>query len=141
MKKLILLCWLAVTAVGAWGQAAAQPACSAPEFRQFDFWVGEWEANWEKNAQMPAGKGSNRITKIMDGCVIEEQFDGVAAIGLRGMSVSMYVPQSGEWKQTWVDNSGSYLDFTGDFKDGEMILVREAVGPQGRKFHQRMVWK
>jgi hypothetical protein len=126
-----------------WAQAPAQKPCSAPEAAQFDFWVGEWEANWEENAaaKMPKGRGTNRITKAMDGCVIEEQFDGQEAIGLRGMSVSVYVPQTKEWKQTWVDNSGGYLGFGGGFKDGEMVLVREAVGPKGARFHQRMVWK
>jgi hypothetical protein len=135
---------LAVLIIGCatlWAQAPAQPPCAAPEFRQFDFWVGEWEASWDKNASMPAGKGANHITKGFDGCVIEEQFDGVQAIGLRGMSVSTYVPQAQQWKQTWVDNQGGYLDFSGGFKDGQMILVREATGPQGKKFHQRMVWK
>lgn len=132
---LLLLC----TAV--WAQAPAQKPCTTPEFSQFDFWVGEWEANWEKNAQMPAGKGTNTIVKHFDGCVIEEQFDGVEMIGLRGMSVSTYVPQAKQWKQTWVDNQGSYLDFTGEFKNGEMILVREATTPKGVKVHQRMVWK
>jgi hypothetical protein len=44
-------------------------------------------------------------------------------------------------KQTWVDNSGSYLDLIGEFKDGQMILVREADDGSGRKLLQRMVWK
>lgn len=141
MKKAFALSVLLVAAVNAWAQAPAQQPCSASEFNQFDFWVGEWEASWDKNAQMPAGQGTNHITKTMNGCVIEEQFDGTAAIGLRGMSVSTYVPQSKQWKQTWVDNQGSYLDFSGEFTNGAMVLVREATGPQGRKFHQRMVWK
>jgi hypothetical protein len=47
----------------------------------------------------------------------------------------------GKWKQTWVDNQGAYLDFVGEFKDGQMILQRETTGPDGKAFLQRMVWK
>ena len=60
---------------------------------------------------------------------------------LRGMSVSIYDVRSGAWKQTWVDNQGGYLDFTGEFKDGQMILSRQAKTPDGKPVQQRMVWK
>ena len=59
---------------------------------------------------------------------------------LRGISVSTF-DVTGKWKQTWVDNEGSYLDFIGEFKDGQMILQREATQPNGIKLLQRMVWK
>ncbi|MGH9580349.1 MAG: hypothetical protein ACRD2R_05090 [Terriglobales bacterium] len=39
-----------------------------------------------------------------------------------------------------MDNSGSYLDFVGEFSEGKMVLSREAVGRDGKKFLQRMVW-
>ena len=45
--------------------------CSAPEARQFDFWLGEWDLTWGKD-----GRGKNVITSIYDGCVIQERFDG-----------------------------------------------------------------
>jgi len=59
---------------------------------------------------------------------------------LRGTSLSTFDVASGGWKQTWVDNEGGYLDFTGEFKNGEMILQREAIR-NGVKIPQRMVWK
>ena len=40
-----------------------------------------------------------------------------------------------------MDNQGSYLEFAGQFKDGEMVLSREAVTKDGKKFRQRMVFK
>jgi len=121
---------------GAGGATMAQPPpCAGPEFGQFAFWVGEWDARWE------GGEGSNSITSILDGCVILENFDsrGPAQGGLRGMSVSTYNPALGKWQQTWVDNQGGYLDFVGEFKDGRMVLSRQAsLG--GKEFLQRMVW-
>ena len=104
------------------------------ELRQFDFWLGDWDLTWGDN-----GRGTNRITAVLDHRVIQEQFDGTPATPLRGLSVSTYNTALGKWQQTWVDNSGSYLDFVGEFTDGKMILSREAV-LQGKPILQRMVW-
>lgn len=121
---------------GTMSENEATPArpCSAPEAQQFDFWIGEWDAAWGEN-----GRGSNRIQKIMDGCVILENFDGGSSMPLKGMSVSTFNVQTGRWQQTWVDNQGGYLDFVGEFKDGKMILQRHAT-IEGRDVLQRMVW-
>jgi len=59
-------------------------------------------------------------------------------VHLRGMSVSIFDTRAGKWKQTWVD---AYLDFVGEFKDGQMILARDAVRVDGTKVIQRMVFK
>lgn len=141
MKLNTLVALMLATTFAAAQSAAAPPPCSAPESRQFDFWVGDWEVSWPAGGGMPAGKGTNRIIHVLDGCALEENFDGGSAIPLRGRSFSVYLPREGKWKQTWVDNQGSYLDFSGEFRDGQMVLVREAVGPKGAKFLQRMVWK
>ena len=52
---------------------------------------------------------------------------------LRGRSASIFDVSAGKWKQTWVDNEGGYLDFVGEFKDGQMVLEREATRPDGSK--------
>lgn len=98
---------------------------------QFDFWLGDWDVRWGED-----GKGTNRIERILDGKVIQENF---AAPDLIGMSVSVYDPERKLWCQTWVDNNGSYLDFTGGFADGKMILSRDAI-VRGETCKQRMVW-
>lgn len=95
--------------------------CTAPEFSQFDFWVGEWNLTWGDS-----GKGTNSVTKDYNDCVIIENFDGGDSSPLRGMSVSTYNNRRGQWQQTWVDNNGSYLDFVGSFVNGKMTLSRQA---------------
>lgn len=77
----------------------------------------------------------------MDGCVVQENFSGADSMHLRGTSVSTFDVRSGHWKQTWVDNEGGYLDFTGDFANGQMILQREFTQKDGTRVMQRMVWK
>jgi hypothetical protein len=104
---------------------AAQPKpCSEPEQKQLDFWVSEW---------------ANSVHRILDGCIVQENFSGADAMHLRGQSVSIFDVRAGQWKQTWwVDNEGGYLDFVGEFKDRQMS---EATRPDGTKSLQRMVFK
>ena len=116
----------------------APPACATPEHRQFDFWVGDWQLTWE-GSESGQQRGTNRITERYDSCVIHEDFQALAPNGLRGMSVSMYNPQTEMWRQTWVDNQGSYLEFAGGFADGVMILSRTGAR-NGEQIIWRMVW-
>jgi hypothetical protein len=108
--------------------------CTQPEASQFDFWLGDWNLEWGNGAH-----GRNVIKKTLDGCVIQESFDGGTSSPLRGMSVSTYNPRLGRWQQTWVDNQGGYLDFVGGSDGARMILQRKAT-INGQEFLQRMVW-
>ena len=119
---------------------ATQP-CDRPEQKQFDFWVGDWDLTTPGAKQGEVNHSTNSIKRILGGCIVQENFLGGDATPLLGMSVSVFDPVASKWKQTWVDNQGAYLDFVGDFKDGQMILSREAARPDGTRVLQRMVWK
>src|SRR5579872_7270265 len=136
MKIPIALAVLFFTCVaaGQQNQPAAQPRpCSEPEQKQLEFWVGEWDLTWPGNHPGETAHGTNSVRRILDGCIVQENFSGGDAMPLRGQSVSIFDITAGKWKQTWVDNEGGYLDFTGEFKDGQMILAREATRPDGSK--------
>ena len=120
---------------------AAQNPCADASHHEFDFWLGQWKAAWPAGQGSPAGTGTNHITSAFDGCVVQEQFNGAPGMPLRGGSYSVYVPQAKAWKQTWVDNQGGYLDFSGGMESGSMILSRDGLTPQGQQVKQRMVWK
>jgi hypothetical protein len=130
-----------VSAVAQTSQPPAPPSCSAPQFRQLDFWVGEWDLTWPGSKPDEVQHGRNTIRKILDDCVIQEQFDGAPDAPLRGMSVSTYNPGLKAWQQTWVDNQASYLDFNGEFTNGQMVLSRHARNAKGDDIMQRMVFK
>ena len=100
---------------------------------QFDFWLGEWEARWGED-----GKGTNTVTRILDGKIVQEDF---VAPDLHGMSFSSYDPERALWCQTWVDSSGTYLDFTGTFEEGRMTLVRDAIVREKQMKKWRRSWK
>jgi hypothetical protein len=143
MKHLPLLVLLFLVTVSAASAQQASPPnpCTAAEQKQFDFWVGEWQLTWPGEKSGEVVHGTNSIKRILDGCVVQENFSGQEAMHLRGTSVSIFDLRASLWKQTWVDNEGGYLDFKGQFQNAEMILQREGVAQNGEKILQRMVWK
>ena len=114
-------------------ETPATNACDKPEFKQLDFWVGDWNAKWK------GGQGVNHITKTYDGCVIEEHFDGTPSNHLRGHSVSMWFAPTKDWRQTWVDNEGSYIALRGG-PDGKGDFVLTNVRLSEKAPHLRMVF-
>ncbi len=66
-----VLAILALALVAGGTAAQQQPErCSGDEYRQFDFWIGDWEvADADGNAQ-----GSNKIESILGGCVLRESW-------------------------------------------------------------------
>lgn len=129
---LVLLC-LALAAPS----AAERPACGTAEHRRLDFWLGSWDLTWE------GGTGRNVITRELNGCVIREDFTGEMPDGpYHGHSDSMYDVQSGTWRQTWVDDRGNFLVFTGGVDDaGVMRLHGEPrTAPDGTTIRTRMSW-
>jgi hypothetical protein len=116
------------------GAAQARQATETGALREFDFWLGEWDLSWGDGQ-----RATNSIYQDFDGRVIVESFDGRPSIELQGMSVSTYDVDARCWRQTWVDNSGSYLDFRGEFRDGQMDLRTERE-IDGRRTLLRMRW-
>lgn len=135
---LVMLCWVwPFLSPPALQQEVNDPA---PE-SLYDFWVGEWHLTWT-NKDGEEYHGENIIRRIMDDHVIEENFralDGNLA-GFEGKSWTVYDQASSQWKQTWVDNQGSYLDFTGQTDGDKRIFIREGTGPDGKKVYSRMVF-
>lgn len=135
LRITILLLTLSLFSTVVLAQENPKSPCDFPEAKQFDFWLGEWNLTWADS-----GKGFNKVEKILGGCVIQENFDGLNSTPLKGISVSTYNKNLKKWQQTWVDNSGAYLDFVGEFSEGKMILAREFTNKEGKKIKQRMVW-
>jgi hypothetical protein len=115
---------------------ATPPPCSAAEHRQFDFWIGSWRV------ENPKGEfvGTNEITRILGGCVLQEDWKGKS--GLTGKSYNIYDPLDGHWHQTWVDASGTLLILAGSLVDGKMVLTGETgvAGKPGAKILHRITW-
>lgn len=114
------LCWAGVAM--AQGQAPPSP-CAAEDssYRDFDFWLGEWEVFAAANDQKA---GENSITRAEGDCVLIERWTG--SKGSTGQSYNFYDPNSEKWTQVWV-SSGSIIRIHGGFEEGAMRLVGEIV--------------
>jgi hypothetical protein len=119
----------------------AQKPCSLPVFRQFDFWVGEWEAYGPKGNK----GGDSKISIILDSCIILEEWTSASMQqGLRyaGKSFNTYNTATKQWQQTWVDNAGGTTEYLrGEGSDGKIIFYADKViGPQGKLFMRRLTF-
>ncbi|WP_161974421.1 hypothetical protein [Piscinibacter terrae] len=108
----------------------------------FDFWIGDWDASWIGTDGKP-GRGRNRIGRILDGKVLEENFeetpDGTSP-PLKGRSLSVLHQLLGQWRQSWVDNQGGYFSFTGLAEGDRRIFITDTVMKNGQPSAQRMVF-
>ena len=101
--------------------------CQEPQYKEFDFWLGDWEV---RNA---GGNllGRNRITKRYGGCVVLEEWESAAGGG--GSSFNVYDQPTKQWHQFWVDASGTNwlssdkqgnpVTLRGGIRDGAMVLT------------------
>lgn len=108
---------------------------------QYDFWLGDWNLTWD-DGNGTIGKGTNRIQIILDGVVIQENFEALVGQlkGFKGTSISVYNPTTKQWKQAWADNQGSYFNFVGEI-DGDKRIFKTQVFVRGeKKIIQRMVF-
>lgn len=138
VASLTLLAAVSASAMGSAqdsSRAPPPPACTAAEHRQFDFWLGEWEVT------NPAGQvvGQSRITSILDGCVLREEWD--AARGGAGTSYNIYDAKTGRWHQTWVDRQGTLLLIEGGLDTaGAMVLQNSERRADGTAEANRITW-
>jgi hypothetical protein len=105
-----------VTALSA--QAAKPAPCTAPEYRQLDFWVGDWDAFDYDNQKLVAAR--THVSRILQGCSLLEDYEQTD--GLHGRSFSTYDTSRKVWHQTWVTNRGSLLVVEGRMEGEKLVL-------------------
>jgi hypothetical protein len=108
-------------------QPSRPTGCTAPEHRQLDFWIGEWDVS-------PAGSdmvvAESTIRALDQGCSIFEEWRPFQ--GPSGHSLSDYDPLTQKWHQTWIDSAGVRTLFTGAFENGAMALDYDTAPPAGQ---------
>jgi hypothetical protein len=101
--------------------AAPPPACTAPQFRQFDYWIGEWDVTDSTGTKI----AESSITRVSAGCAIAEHWKPLK--GPDGHSLSWYEPRDSSWHQQWIGGDGFVARFDGNLEDGEMVLTEPVV--------------
>lgn len=110
------------------GVQPSRPAgCTAPEHRQLDFWLGEWDVS-PTGSDMVAAESS--IRALDQGCSVFEEWRPFQ--GPSGHSLSDYDSVTGKWHQTWIDGAGTRTLFTGAFENDVMALDYDSPPPAGQ---------
>lgn len=133
MQNSLLLMLTLFMAVPAFAGEKVEP-CSAPEHRQFDFWLGEWDV-YNPNGELV---GKNRITLEQGQCVLHEHWKSVK--GNTGESFNIYDARRGVWHQTWVAATGNLLLLEGGLEGSNMVLAGTQPLPDGKTLHNRITW-
>ena len=115
-------------------KAAEDCPCSATDYRQFDFWIGEWEVRDSSNTLL----GHNSITPIQDSCALLENWTG--ASGYTGTSISFFDSNTQCWHQSWIDYKGGAIIMDGQFADGKMVMWSDTKDAQGNRIQNRTSW-
>ncbi len=129
--------------------------CDAPEARQFDFWIGEWDvSNRQANPAAPSnstlyatGSAELRVYPVADGCGLVEHWEGNLGWGrVLGFSLRAYDPRTDSWSilLNWpAPNSGTpatFSTFEGGFRHGRGEFFNSIVGADGNVTKSRFTF-
>ncbi|MEO6224052.1 MAG: hypothetical protein ABIP90_12465 [Vicinamibacterales bacterium] len=114
-------------------KANAQPCDADPNFRKFDFWIGEWDVQPTGQPRGPMGSGSTSIVeRQLAGCVIQENWLPVGGGGA-GKSFNIYNSTTKQWEQHYVDARGTITVYKGSVHDdGGMYFEVDSPRTGGR---------
>jgi hypothetical protein len=100
-------------------------SCQSPEYRKFDFWVGDWDVHSPNGGPTI---GHNLVTVEQDGCLIIEHWKASTA-NQTGTSFNYYDVRDKKWHQLYLDNSGNAGAFpamAGNLAKDKMVLISDA---------------
>lgn len=122
-----MLLLAAQSATPAPAQPPARPPshpCATPQHRQFDFWIGAWDVYPTGTTELIA---HSLIERRYNACAIRENWMPLRGQG--GGSFSAWRPGTNNWRQTWVDSSGAWVEFTGGMEGAAMVLTGPWADP------------
>ncbi len=99
MEKLLIIILVSFTVTGF--SQNATPCSADSNYRQLDFWIGDWEVFGVAGIKA----GESKIERILDSCVILESYTNTNNT-YSGKSFNTYNRQEKQWQQTWVDDKG-----------------------------------
>jgi hypothetical protein len=120
----------AALALGQTGTRAPALQCGQgdagrPEYRQLDFWIGEWSV-------MNGDKKVSEVTvePILKGCALAETWNANNV----GKAMATFNPEANAWEYFWVTDRGRRLYFTqGTMSQNEMRFSYESTQAGGEK--------
>ena len=102
-------------------KANQSPCRNAPEYRQLDYWLGEWDV--EMNGTKIA---TSSIQLILEECVI---FENYYATNYSGKSLSAWDASQKRWEQQYTDTAGGSRSWIGGLEGDRMVFYLRGQGP------------
>lgn len=135
--RLLLLSLITSFAFSVHGQSGSS-CMQNPKFRQFDFWVGEWDV-------YPTGQnqivGKSVIEIASNGCMILENWTALGPQGGAGKSMNYINHENGKWEQLWVGADGKPQKFVeGQYLDRAMRFTFEQKDQGGNQQIGRFIF-
>ncbi|RYZ25999.1 MAG: DUF1579 domain-containing protein [Chitinophagaceae bacterium] len=100
-------------------QVQKSPCTTNPVYRQFDFWIGEWDV-YALNGKKA---GDSKIELILDSCIILENWKSMNG-NYAGKSFNTFNATTGQWQQTWVDNMGGSTEYLEGKSENNSIIFQ-----------------
>jgi hypothetical protein len=118
----------------------ARPCMHDDRYREFDFWVGDWDVRPTANPNAPASR--NTITLEYNGCIVHEHWQPAGVAGGGGESFNLFDRSFGEWRQTWVDATGGQHDYRGKREGRNLVYYGDLPAPPGQtaRVHTRLTF-
>jgi hypothetical protein len=115
--------WLVGLLLHLVGASVAQdgyPCMGDAKAREFDFWIGEWDAFVTGTENLA---GYSKIERASGGCMILENWTSKSEKPFEGKSINFVDPVTKKWKQVWVGsgqspNATEFLN--GEYREGAM---------------------
>jgi hypothetical protein len=134
MHRLTLGVLLLIAAAPITLRAQAAPhRCATPEYRQFDFWLGDWDVHDGAGVLL----GTDLVMLDLDSCVVAERW---SSKDVNGTSLSMYDSGTKKWYQSWYDSHANTSTISGGLESGTMLLERERLNGEGKTVRERTRW-
>lgn len=110
----------------------AMPCLTMSKAREFDFWIGEWDAYVTGTNNLA---GYSKIDRAAGGCMILENWTSKGNAPFEGKSMNFIDPATGKWKQVWVGSNGTNVSefLNGEYRDGAMRFEYETTDAQNNK--------
>lgn len=135
MMKSVIIILLTMSVTGEVDAQEKKCACCTPAFKQFDFWIGDWEVYDTLGNKI----GENLVVSMQDSCLIQENWKSKRSTGT---SYNYYNLANESWNQVWMDNSGNPLVLKGKFDDGKMVMRSELKkSKKGTEYYDQISWQ
>jgi hypothetical protein len=128
MRQFLFTALCSITMLCSSGQTPSKLPCGDPVYRQFDFWIGDWEAYDIRGNKA----GDSKVSLILDSCIILEEWTSASinqGIRYAGKSFNAWNAATRQWQQTWVDNAGGTNEYLLGKFDNNRIIYRTSPFP------------